>query len=52
MGYVICITGTSGAGKTTLTRAVARECGNALIVSFDDYAMPPECATGLTSLDR
>ena len=41
MSYVICIAGTSGAGKTTLTRALARRCGNALIVSFDDYAYAP-----------
>jgi uridine kinase len=41
MSYVICIAGTSGAGKTTLTRAMARRCGNALIVSFDDYAYAP-----------
>jgi uridine kinase len=39
--YVICIAGTSGAGKTTLARAIARNCGNALIVSFDDYAYVP-----------
>ena len=42
MSYVICIAGTSGAGKTTLTRALARRCGNALIVSFDDYAYAPQ----------
>jgi uridine kinase len=41
MSYVICIAGTSGAGKTTLTRAMARRCGNALVVSFDDYAYAP-----------
>ena len=41
MNYVICIAGTSGAGKTTLTRALARRCGNSLIVSFDDYAYAP-----------
>jgi uridine kinase len=41
MSYVICIAGTSGAGKTTLTRALARRCRNALIVSFDDYAYAP-----------
>src|SRR5262249_42506215 len=41
MSYVICIAGTSGAGKTTLTRAMACRCGNALIVSFDDYAYAP-----------
>jgi hypothetical protein len=54
MNYVICIAGTSGAGKTTLTRALARRCGNALIVSFDDYAYlcPPERAAGLASLGR
>jgi len=41
MSYVVCIAGTSGAGKTTLTRALARRCNNALIVSFDDYAYAP-----------
>jgi uridine kinase len=41
MSYVICIAGTSGAGKTSLTTALARRCGNALIVSFDDYAYAP-----------
>jgi len=41
MSYVICIAGTSGAGKTTLTRALARRCRNALVVSFDDYAYAP-----------
>jgi uridine kinase len=38
MTYVICVAGPSGAGKTTLTRALARRCGEAVIVSFDDYA--------------
>jgi uridine kinase len=41
MSYGICIAGTSGADKTTLTRALARRCRNALIVSFDDYAYAP-----------
>jgi hypothetical protein len=41
MSYVICIAGTSGAGKTTLTKVMARRCGNALVVSFDDYAYAP-----------
>jgi uridine kinase len=38
MTYVICIAGTSGAGKTTLTRALSRRCDDASVVSFDDYA--------------
>lgn len=35
--YVIAITGTSGAGKTTLVRAVARLLGDAAALFFDDY---------------
>ena len=39
--YVIAVTGTSGAGKTTLVRAVARLLGDAPTLFFDDYEATP-----------
>lgn len=40
MAYTISISGTSGAGKTSLARAVAERLGGAALLHFDDYEYP------------
>lgn len=36
--YVVAVSGTSGAGKTTLVKAVGESLGDAACLYFDDYA--------------
>lgn len=36
--YVVAVSGTSGAGKTALVKAVAEHLGDAVCMHFDDYA--------------
>jgi uridine kinase len=47
MAFVIAIAGTSGAGKTSITRRVTELLGDAVSLYFDDYAGSLVCPTDL-----
>ncbi|MGH6958707.1 MAG: hypothetical protein ACREEW_18750 [Caulobacteraceae bacterium] len=45
MTFTIAISGTSGAGKSSLARAAAALLDNAALLHFDDYEYPPPTAS-------
>ncbi len=47
--YIIVISGTSGAGKTTLVRNQAQTLGEATALFFDDYASTSSYPTDMTA---
>ena len=47
MAFVVAIAGTSGAGKTSVTRRVTELLGDAVSFYFDDYAGSLVCPTDL-----
>lgn len=48
MTRIIAISGGSGAGKTTIARALARQLGSAVVIAEDDYY---RCSTSIAGFD-